>query len=173
MLPANKEDFRAATDREIEQMTKRRFVRPGDEAAKLPQYKPVEQLTSGEKKKALRCRLVFNRKRVELGEQTGKGTEQQTDEVGPAKARLVAQDLKILHKLAPEETYAATPSTDGFRLMLASCRIDEGHEVSSTDFDVAYLQSRPWLNKLVLIVYKNPFTGEDVYEWLSGVIYGM
>ena len=57
--------------------------------------------------------------------------------------------------------------------MLASCRIDEGHEVSSTDFDVAYLQSRPWLNKLVLIVYKNPFTGEDVYEWLSGVIYGM
>ena len=41
MLPENKEDFRVATDKEIAQMTKRRFVRPGDEAAKL--RGPVEQ----------------------------------------------------------------------------------------------------------------------------------
>ena len=114
MLPENREDFRAATDKEIAQMTKRRFVRSWDEAAKLPQFKPVEHLTKDEKQKALRCRLVYNRKRVELG-----GEKDISAEVGPAKARLVAQDLKILHKLEPEQTYAATPTTDGFRLMLA------------------------------------------------------
>ena len=165
LAPENREAFQKAHDKEITQMTSRRFVRPGDEATKHKMYKPVEQLTDEEKKRALKCRLSYTRKRLELDQ--GKG------QLGAAKARLVAKDLKILHKLDARETYAATPPVDGFRLMVASCQTEQGDELSSTDFETAFLQSTKWEDKLVLIVYKDPFTGQLIYEWLSGVIYGM
>jgi hypothetical protein len=165
LAPENREAFQKAHDKEITQMTSRRFVRPGDEATKHKMYKPVEQLTDEEKKRALKCRLSYTRKRPELDQ--GKG------QLGAAKARLVAKDLKILHKLDARETYAATPPVDGFRLMVASCQTEQGDELSSTDFETAFLQSTKWEDKLVLIVYKDPFTGQLIYEWLSGVIYGM
>ena len=93
---------------------------------------------------------------------------------GAAKARPVAQDLKILHKQDAKETYAKTPTVSGARLMIASCDTKAGNQLSSGDFVVAYLQSHKFTSgKLVLIVYRNPFTGELVYEWLTGVIYGI
>ena len=166
LSPENKEEFRAAHEKEIAQMAKRRFVRPDSEDAKSHMYKPIDQLTEQEKRKALPCRLAYTRKRLALDDSESKQ--------GTAKARLIAKDLKVINKRDPRETYAATPSVDGFRLMVASCNVDQGDELSSTDFETAYLQSTKWKDgRLVLIVYKDPFTDELVYEWLSGVIYGM
>lgn len=88
LAPENRDDFQKAHDKEIAQMTNRRFVRPGDEATKNPMYKPVEQLTEAEKKRALKCRLAYTRKRLELDQEAG--------QLGAAKARLIAKDLKIL-----------------------------------------------------------------------------
>ena len=72
---------------------------------------------------------------------------------GAAKARLVAQDLKVLHKQDAKETYAKTPTVSGARLMIASCDTKSGNQLSSGDFNVAYLQARGFTSgKLVLIV---------------------
>ena len=58
--------------------------------------------------------------------------------------------------------------------MISGCDTKAGEQLSSGDFDVAYLQSNKFTSgKLVLIVYRDPFTNELVYEWLIGVIYGM
>ena len=173
MLPENKDDFEIATNKEIAEMSKRRFFKPGDDKTKYKNYKPIEELTDAEKKRALPCRFTYTRKRVELQEGKATGSEQSKSK-GAAKARLVAQDLKILRRQDPKETYAKTPTVSGARLMVASCDILGGNQLSSGDFDVAYLQSNKFTSgKLVLIVYKNPFTGKYVYEWLTGVIYGM
>ena len=57
--------------------------------------------------------------------------------------------------------------------MIASFQHDEDI-ISSTDLDVAYLQSFKWKdNRLMLICYWDFFLQEKVYEWIDGVIYGL
>ena len=107
MLPENKEDFRAAHKKEIDQMTNRRFVRPGSESAKSPMYIPPEELTEEQKRTALPCRLSYTRKRPELG---------QAKSDGAAKARLVAKDLKVKYLKPKESTYSPVPSAEALTL---------------------------------------------------------
>ena len=173
MQPENRADFEEAVEKELNEMRKRRFLQPGEDTKKYKNYKPIEDLTEAEKKRALTCRFVCTRKRVDIvnGKSTG---SKQAQIKGAAKARLVAQDLKVFNKQDAKETYAKTPSLSGARLMIASCDTKNGNQLSSGDFDVAYLQSNNFTSgQLVLIVYRNPFTGELHYEWLIGVIYGM
>ena len=57
--------------------------------------------------------------------------------------------------------------------MIASTEVEDGHELFSDDFDCAFLQSMDYEDeRLVLIVYYDPFLKKDVYEWICGVIYG-
>ena len=158
----NHDDFKKAHLKEIAQMTKRRFVRPGSESAKSPHYVPADQLTEEQKKKALPCRMSYTRKRPDGAEEAA------------AKARLVAKDLKVRYTKPKEVTYSGVPTAEGFRLVVASTDVEKGDELSSTDFDTAFLQSFKWKDgRLVLIVYWDPFTQSYVYEWIDGVIYGM
>ena len=106
--------------------------------------------------------MSYTRKRPELGSEQTK-----------AKARLVAKDLKVIYKRDKVDTYAPTPTAEGFRLIVASTDVEAGDELSSTDFDTAFLQAFRWQGKLMLIVYHDAFLGRDVYEWINGVIYGM
>ena len=171
MKPDNKDRFKIAHEREISQMAERRFVRPGDEGSEHESFVPVDQLTDIQKKGAMRCRLSYTEKRTEL--QDEKSTAELA-EAGVAKARLVAKDLKVIKKKAKTMTYSPTPSAEAFRLVVASTKYKLGHKLSSSDFDVAFLQSFKWKDgKLVLISYYDAFLGHDVYEWISGVIYGM
>ena len=66
------------------------------------------------------------------------------------------------------------PSAEGFRAVIASVETAKGDELSSSDFDTAFLQAAKWKDKkLVLIKYWDAFQDCWVYEWISGVIYGM
>jgi hypothetical protein len=164
LLPENKDKFQKARDREIGIFREKRFVRTGDEKAKNKMFVPVDQLTQQQKDKALKCRFSFTYKRPELD---------QPEDEGKAKARLVAKDLKCIHQREKKETYAATPGIDAVRLMIASTEVEDGHELFSDDFDCAFLQSMDYEDeRLVLIVYYDPFLRKDVYEWICGVIYG-
>ena len=171
MKPDNKDRFKIAHEREISQMAERRFVRPGDEGSEHESFVPVDQLADIQKKGAMRCRLSYTEKRTEL--QDEKSTAE-VAEAGVAKARLAAKDPKVIKKKAKTMTYSPTPSAEAFRLVVASTKYKQGHKLSSSDFDVAFLQSFKWKDgKLVLISYYDAFLGHDVYEWISGVIYGM
>ena len=59
----------------------------------------------------------------------------------PPNLRHGSEDLKVFNKQDAKETYAKTPSLSGARLMIASCDTKNGNQLSSGDFDVAYLQS--------------------------------
>ena len=73
-----------------------------------------------------------------------------------------------------EDTYASVPTTEGFRLVVASTNIEDGDNLSATDFDTAFLQAHEWEDdRLLLISYRDEFTGDINYEWIDGVIYGM
>ena len=86
----------------------------------------------------------------------------------------MAKDLKVKYTKPKEVTYSGVPTAEGFRLVVASTDVEKGDEISSTDFDTAFLQSFKWKDgKLVLICYYDPFIKETVYEWIDGVIYGM
>merc|ERR1712086_1095995 len=87
------DDFQKAHLKEISQMTKRRFVRPGSESAKSPHYVPADQLTEEQKQKALPCRMSYTRKIPDGAEEAA------------AKARLVAKDLKVRYTKPKEVTY--------------------------------------------------------------------
>jgi len=165
LKPAAKAEFKAAHNREIEQMTKRRFVKDGHEATKQSSFIPIDQLTPQMQKTALKCRMSYSRKRPELdsGEQEGK-----------AKARLVAMDLKIFNTKPKTSTYAGTPTAEGARLIIASVDLKKGDKVSSSDFDTAFLQAFSWKDgRLMLIKYWDPFLDCWVYEWIDGAMYGM
>lgn len=170
----NREGYLQAHNKELAQMRQRRFVREGDEAAKQCKYfKPTSQLTDEEKSKALRCRMVYNEKRLELEDEGDAEAERLK------KARLVAREFKTVYKKDRRDTYAPTPTIDGFRMLVASVNVEpegeeEGDRLSSTDYTTAYLQSTKWKDfRLMLIVYRDVFTGQDIYEWICGVIYGM
>ena len=75
MSPENKEEFKVAKEKEIDSMRQRRFVRKGDKEANSKQFIPADQLTPEQKKKALKCRLVYNIKRPE-GKACQKGQEE-------------------------------------------------------------------------------------------------
>ena len=116
---------------------------------------------------SLPCRLSYTRKRPE-----GDAEDADDAQAGAAKARLVAKDLKVKYTKPKEVTYSGVPTAEGFRLVIASTDVEKGDELSSTDFDTAFLQSFKWKDgKLVLICYYDPFTKETVYEWIDGVIY--
>ena len=123
------------------------------ETRRFNRTKPVPEHI---KKTALQCRLICTQKRD-----------------GRMKCRLVAKDLKTKRKLPDTKTYAGVPAFYGFRLMLAAAD-GKVHIVSTTDFDVAYLQTenREDHTTWVLITFKNPITNETEYVWLMGVIYG-
>ena len=111
-------------------------------------YIPPEELTEEQKRTALPCRLSYTRKRPELG-------QPKTD--GAAKARLVAKDLKVKYLKPKESTYSPVPSAEAFRMVIATTDVTKGDELSSTDFDTAFLQSFKWKDgKLVLICYWDP-----------------
>jgi hypothetical protein len=108
------------------------------------------------KRSALECRLICTQKRD-----------------SQPKARLVAKDLKARRKLPDTSTYAAVPAMYGVRLLIAAAD-GRAHIISTTDFDVAYLQAenRADEDTWLLIKYRDPKTGEWVYVWLMGCIYG-
>ena len=128
---------------ELNQMEQRRFN----------QSKPIPEHI---KHTALECRLVCTEKRD-----------------GTKKARLVAKDLKARRKLPAIDTYAAVPAMYGFKLLIAAAD-GKTDIISTTDFKVAYLQSENRTDETtwVLIKYRCPFTGEWVYKWIMGEIYG-
>ena len=115
--------------------------------------KPIPQHI---KHTALECRIICTQKRD-----------------GRMKARLVAKDLKSRRKLPETSTYAAVPAMYGFRLIIAAADA-RVNIISTTDFDVAYLQTenRSDHTTWVLIKYRDPHTNEWVYVWIMGVIYG-
>ena len=137
---------------------------------------PPKILLNRRRKWHYHAEFLFTRKRVDIidGNAVGSSATKSKGAAKAAKARLVAQDLKIKRKLDAKETYAKTPTISGARLMIASCNTKDDNQLSSGDFDVAYLQTKQYKpGKLVLIVYRCPFTGEYFYEWLTGVIYGV
>ena len=89
-------------------------------------------MTEEQKKKALPCRMSYTRKRPDGAEEAA------------AKARLVAKDLKVRYTKPKEVTYSGVPTAEGFRLVVASTDVEKGDELSSTDFDTAFLQSFKW-----------------------------
>ena len=174
--PDKRSEFRIAHDREINQMRDRRFVRKDTaKANRIKGFIPADRLSDEQKKGALKCRIVYTVKRPEPGQEKGK-----------AKARLVAQDLKVYGQQPKQEVYAATPTAAGFRLTIASTNIDEGDEISSSDLVTAYLQGftfeqakamspgrdTAFNKKIMLITYYDPFTQLWEYEWIDGPIYG-
>ena len=167
MDPAELEKVREAHQKEIKQMTERRFVKAGSEKAKaIAGYVDPNTLTADQKKKAQRCRLSYTQKRPDE-------EEVETGLDGKHKARLVAMDIKKLNPKPNEVTYAPVPSMEAIRLMIASFQHEEDI-ISSTDLDVAYLQSFKWKdNRLMLVCYWDFFLQEKVYEWIDGVIYGL
>ena len=150
--PPERERTYEARDKEMDQMKKRRLT-----------FAPKDKLTQKQMRSALRARMVYVDKRP---------TQIQLDQglPGRRKGRLVAMDLKHFRLLPHEMRYAPTPSLSGFRLMVAAFNSDTD-VASSTDFDVAFLQSDG--DRVVLIVVKDPETGEDEYYWCEGAIYGM
>ena len=65
------------------------------------------------------------------------------------------------------------PSHSAMRLLIAAAD-GSNHVVSTTDYKVAYLQSPNQTDPTtwVLCKYRCPDTGEWVYVWLMGEIYG-
>ena len=92
---------------------------------------------------------------------------------GTMKARLVLKDLKVKRKLPDTQTYAAVPSHSAMRLLIAAAD-GSTNVVSTTDYKVAYLQSpnRADPTTWLLVKYKEPQSGEWIYLWLMGDIYG-
>ena len=132
-----------AVKKELDEMHKRRF---NTEKA-VPQHL---------KRSAMECRILCTMKRD-----------------GTMKARLVLKDLKAKRKLPDIQTYAAVPSHTAMRLLIAAA---DGavNIVSTTDYKVAYLQSpnRADPTTWLLVKYKDPKSGEWIYLWLMGDIYG-
>ena len=165
--PERHEKLKEAHEREIKQMTARRFVREGtDRAKKFKNFIPTSELPEQYKKGAQKCRLSYTTKRPSEEQLLAGEIE------GKHKARLVAMDLKKRNPKDKLDVYAAVPPMEVIRLILASYR-HETEEMSSTDLDVAYLQAHKWANKLILICYWDMFKKEWIYEWIDGVIYGM
>jgi len=123
------------------------------------------KLTEEMKRTALELRYTMSRKRPTDDEIRAGNTK------GKLKARLVAKDLKCIHKLPEEQTYAPVPELSAFRLLMAAfdAEIDR---VSTTDFDTAYLQV-PNSDTKLLGKIKCPWTGEWIYVDIMGVVYGM
>ena len=144
MAPDEVEQTRAVMDKEMAGMLQRRFV-------------PVkaDQLTAKQKKKALRCRYSITKKRATV-----------------TKARIVAMDLKCLHKVDPIYTHAGVPTLGATRLMMADTDLSK-HRISTTDFDQAFLQADGWEGKdWILVSVVDLFSGETLYFWCTGCVYG-
>jgi hypothetical protein len=98
---------------------------------------------------------------------------------GKDKARLVAQDLKLLNPAEPVDTYAPVPEGSVFRLMVAAHRIDEW-DVSATDVTTAYLQGDPFpyttakskAEQWVACKVYDPEQKRWRFMWMTGEIYG-
>ena len=56
----------------------------------------------------------------------------------------MTKDLKCKYTKPKETTYSGVPTSEGFRLVITSTDIENGDELSSTDFDTAFLQSFKW-----------------------------
>ena len=147
--PDQRERTRAAIEKETQQMLKRRLTL-------LPEPTPEQ------KRSAIPARYVITDKRQELH-------EIRDNKPGRRKARLVAQDLKIFHKEDAADVYAPTPSFDAFRFIIAVFN-PEYDCASSTDFDVAYLQSDG--KKPYVLAVKDKETGKITYYLCEGEIYG-
>ena len=162
-----KDKIKEAHDREIQQMIDRRFVREGTKKANKKGFIPAHKLTETQKAGAKKCRMSYTQKRPTP-------EEKEQGLVGKYKARLVCMDLKVIHTLPKEVTYSPTPTAESFRLVVASVDVNKGDNLSATDFDTAFLQAQEWADdRLLLICYLDEFTGEWMYEWIDGVIYGM
>ena len=91
---------------------------------------------------------------------------------GDFKARLVAMDIKSKRLVDPDKCYAPVPGIMGFRFLLSTCDPDED-VISTTDFVTAYLQADGWPeDQWILVCFEDPSTGETVYFWLTGPVYG-
>lgn len=121
--------------------------------------------TEQEKKAALELRFTMTRKRpTEDDIRAGKVN-------GRLKARLVAKDLKCIHQMPEEQTYAPVPELMAFRLLMAAFDSSEDR-ISTTDFDTAYLQVPPDGTKM-RGKYRDPWTGEWIYVMILGIVYGL
>ena len=123
------------------------------------------KLTEEMKKTALELRYTMSRKRPTDDEIKAGNTN------GKLKARLVAKDLKCIHKLPKEQTYAPVPELSAFRLLMAAFDADTDR-VSTTDFDTAYLQV-PNSDTKLRGKTKCPWAGEWIYVDIMGVVYDM
>ena len=90
-----------------------------------------------EERKTLWLRYAFTKKMPTL-EDADSGKD------GARNCRIVCKDLKVIRRSPKVYTYSPTPSTDAFRLLLAS--VDTGAEGMCTiDSTTAYLQADGWL----------------------------
>ena len=137
--------FKAAIDRELQEMGDKRFV-------KCPEP------TEAEKATALEARFVLTVKDAETLD-------------WKFKARLVGKDLKRLRFCDPEDSYAPVPCSKLFRLLMAGAG---GKRVSSADLVTAYLQAKGFVNAsdFIWIRFWHPIYGIWIYKKLSGYIYG-
>ena len=135
-----------------------RLVELTDEELKgVPEY---------EKRKALWLRYAFTKKRPTL-EDADSGKD------GARKCRIVCKDLKVIRRLPKVQTYSPTPSSDAFRLLLASVDT-ETEEVCTIDFTTAYLQADGWPRcEWILVRLKCPRTGKITWYWMTDPIYGL
>ena len=117
-----------------------------------------------EKRKALWLRYAFTKTRPTL-EDAHSGKDR------ARKCRIVCKDLKVIRRLPKVQTCGPTPSSDAFRLLLAS--IDtETEEVCTTDFTTAYLQADGWPRcECILVRLKCPRTGKITWFWMTGPIH--
>ena len=123
------------------------------------------QLTEEMKKNALELRYTMSRKRPTDDEIRACKTK------GRLKARLVAKDLKCIHKLPEEQAYAPVPELSAFRLLMAAFDA-EVDRVSTTDVDTAHLQV-PNSSTKILGKIRCPWTGQWIYVDIMGVVYVM
>ena len=135
---------------------------------------PYVDTKSRQHRQLLKLRYACTVKRA-----TPEQLDQDPNAVGKDKARLVAQDLKLLNPADPKSTYAPVPTGCVFRLVVAAHPIVE-YDVSATDVTTAYLQgdsfpydstkpkSRQWVPCKVF----DPVTRKWRYMWMTGEIYG-
>ena len=126
----------------------------------------LKDVSEYEKRKALWLRYAFTKKGPTLEDaESGKDRAR--------KCRIVCKDLKVIRRLPKVQTYSPTPSSDAFRLLLASVDT-ETEEVCTIDFTTAYLQADGWpISEWILVRLKCPQTSEITWYWMTGPIYGL
>jgi hypothetical protein len=135
---------------------------------------PYKDTKSRQHKMMLKLRYACTVKRA-----TPEQLDEDPNATGKDKARLVAQDLKLLNPADPVDTYAPVPEGSVFRLMVAAHPIVY-YDVSATDVTTAYLQGdcfpydpdKPKSEQWVPCRVFDPQTKVWRYMHMTGEIYG-